>query len=105
MRMSKFIARMNEFVDLLNRYEPSFPFKYRKYYSYPRYSSSYSDSGSGQQYKMPRNQSTIAGRSPSPCHAGQCDQSPVGKLALPASHTGGVAAPTPRAQGYQYTFY
>ena len=26
----KFIARMNEFVDLLNRYEPSFPFKYRK---------------------------------------------------------------------------
>ena len=93
----KFIARQYEFIDILNRYEPGFPLRYRKYYHYPRYFSSCSDSGSGQQYKMPRNPSTIAGRSP--CLAGQCDQRPVGKLSQPASHTGGVAAPAPRAPG------
>ena len=50
----KFRARQEEFVDLLNRYEPSCPFRYRKFHSYPRYSSGSSDFGSGQQ----------AGRSP-----------------------------------------
>ena len=33
----QFIARQNAFRDLLNRYEPSFPLKYKKFYSYPRY--------------------------------------------------------------------
>merc|ERR1719481_2338344 len=99
----KFIARMNEFVDLLNSNsmnsmdEDDRKFIARQYEFIDILNSSCSDSGSGQQYKMPRNPSTIAGRSP--CLAGQCDQRPVGKLSQPASHTGGVAAPAPRTPG------
>ena len=59
----KFRARQEEFVDLLNRYEPSCPFRYRKFHSYPRYYSGSSAFGSGQQYDISRNPSTIAGRS------------------------------------------
>ena len=46
----KFRAKQQEFGDLLNRYEPNFPLRYRKFYINPRYFSYSSASGSGQKY-------------------------------------------------------
>ena len=96
----QFRAKQKEFGDLLNRYEPSFHFKYRKYYSNPNNSSASSASGSGQKYKIPRNPPTSAEMSCRP--GGQCDHivvSPVGTLTPPASHSWEEAAPTQRATG------
>ena len=58
----KFRAKQQEFGDLLNRYEPRFPLRYRKFHINPRYfsNSSASGSGSGQKYKIPRKPTTTA---------------------------------------------
>ena len=48
----KFREKQQEFGDLLNRYEPSFPFKYRKFYSKSRYFSNSSASGKGQNSEL-----------------------------------------------------
>ena len=94
----KFRAKQQEFGDLLNRYEPSFPFRYRKYHSNPRYFSNSSASGSGQDYRIPRKATSTAEK---PLYrSGQSDQnhvSLVGTLSTPpAPHPGGAAAPAPR---------
>ena len=92
----KFRAKQREFGEFLNRYEPSFPFRYRKYIN-PYYFSNSSASGSGLRYKIPRKQTTTAEE---PLYmSGQCDHiavSPVGTLSTPAPHPGGTAAPAPR---------
>ena len=92
-----FRAKQQEFGDLLNRYEPSFPFRYRKYYINPYYFSNSSASGNGQKYNIPRKQTTTEEE---PLEtSGQCDHivvSPVGTFSTPAPHPGGAAAPAPR---------
>ena len=92
----KFRAKQQEFGDLLNRYEPSFPFRYRKFYINPFSNSS--ASGSCQKYKIPRKPTTTAEE---PLYtSGQCDHiavSPVGTWSTPAPHPWGAAtAPAPR---------
>ena len=93
----KFRAKQQEFGDFLNRYEPNFPLRYRKFYINPRYFSYSSASGSGQKYKIPRKSTTTAEKAL--YTSGQCDHievSPVGTLSAPAPHPGGAAAPAPR---------
>merc|ERR1711888_479001 len=91
----KFRAKQQEFGDLLNRYEPSFPFRYRKFYSNPRYFSNSSASDKAHDYRIPRKQTSTAEK---PLYrSGQSDQnhvSLVGTLSTPpAPHPGGAAAP------------
>ena len=94
----KFREKQQEFGDLLNRYEPSFPFRYRKFYSKPRYFSNSSASGKGQNYRIPRKPTSTTEK---PLYrSAQCDHAavnPVGTLSTPpAPHPGGAAAPAPR---------
>ena len=99
----KFKAKQQEFGDLLNRYEPSFPFRYRKFYINPRYfsNSSASGSGSGQKYKIPRKPTTTAEE---PLFSsGQSDLnhvSLVGTLSTHAPHPGVATAPAPRDHSF-----
>ena len=92
-----FRVKQQEFGDLLNRYETSFPFRYRKFYINPYYFSNSSASGNGKKYNIPRKQTTTE-EEPLKT-SGQCDHivvSPVGTFSTPAPHPGGAAAPAPR---------
>ena len=99
----KFRAKQQEFGDLLNRYEPSFPFRYRKFYINPRYFSNSAASGSGsdQKYKIPRKPTTTAEE---PLFSsGQSDLnhvSLVGTLSTHAPHPGVATAPAPRDHSF-----
>ena len=91
----KFREKQQEFGDLLNRYEPSFPFKYRKFYSKSRYFSNSSASGKGQNYRIPRKPTSTTEKPQ--YRSEQCDHAavnPVGTLSTPPTpHPGGVLDP------------